>query len=266
MDTETRERHDEVAIRMSLLHGALYRRGLRKWQKAARDTPLMNVAALRRTRARARAVLAALRASPRADDTRRPAGPTRVHPALPHGTDWCWRPEVWQAALPEPDMGPVPSHTVTGGEVTVFHDGPPSDLPCARRATQAVPTARPTGCSLRCSPSRGRSCRWSSTCHTRRWTGLTRRHLVRLDTIVELENPLKVFARLNVKHGPNTEQIVRELPPDASERMVEFDLAYSGVNEKRLDRAWIDLIFETPHMTSAALRDVILSRRLRADL
>ena len=42
--------------------------------------------------------------------------------------------------------------------------------------------------------------------------GLTRRHLIRVDTIVEMEKPLEIFARLNIKHGPNTEQLVRELP------------------------------------------------------
>jgi len=96
--------------------------------------------------------------------------------------------------------------------------------------------------------------------------GLTRRHLIRMDTIVELEKPLEIFARLNIKHGPNTEQIVRELPLNEEEIMVEFDLAYSSLNEKRVERAWIDLIFENPQMSQVVLRDVTFSRRPRADL
>ncbi|PWG73590.1 hypothetical protein DF186_22285, partial [Enterococcus hirae] len=56
--------------------------------------------------------------------------------------------------------------------------------------------------------------------------GITKRHLVRLDTIIEMEKPLEIFARLNVRHGPNTEQIIRKLPLDAQENTVEFDLAY----------------------------------------
>lgn len=96
--------------------------------------------------------------------------------------------------------------------------------------------------------------------------GLTRQHLVRLDTRVALDTPLRVFARLNVEHGPNTERIVRELPRDAAGAQIEFDLAYSNLDEKRLQRAWIDLIFERPHMTGMTLRDVVLSRRLRAAL
>ena len=42
--------------------------------------------------------------------------------------------------------------------------------------------------------------------------GLKPKHLIRLDVIVEMEKPLEIFARLNIKHGPNVEQIVRELP------------------------------------------------------
>ena len=87
-----------------------------------------------------------------------------------------------------------------------------------------------------------------------------------MDTIVELEKPLEIFARLNIKHGPNTQQIVRELPLNEAEIMVEFDLAYSTLNEKRVERAWIDLIFENPQMSQVVLRDVTFSRRPRADL
>ncbi len=96
--------------------------------------------------------------------------------------------------------------------------------------------------------------------------GLTRHHLIRVDTIVEMEKPLEIFARLNIKHGPNTEQIVRELPLDAEEIMVEFDLAYSKLNEKRVERAWLDLIFEGPEMNEVILHDLTFSRRPRAEL
>ena len=48
--------------------------------------------------------------------------------------------------------------------------------------------------------------------------------------------------------------------------MVEFDLAYTKVNEKRVERLWVDLIFEGPEMNQIILRDVTLSRRPRAEL
>jgi hypothetical protein len=96
--------------------------------------------------------------------------------------------------------------------------------------------------------------------------GLRQKHLLRMDVIVEMEKPLEIFARLNIKHGPNVEQIVRELPLNEEEVMVEFDLAYSKMNEKRVERLWVDLIFEGPEMNQVILRDVTFSRRPRAEL
>ncbi len=96
--------------------------------------------------------------------------------------------------------------------------------------------------------------------------GLKRRHLIRLDTIVELEKPLEIFARLNIRHGPNTEQIVRELPPEDDNVFVEFDLAYTKLNEKRVERMWVDLIFEGPEMNQVTMRDVTFARYPRAEL
>ena len=97
-------------------------------------------------------------------------------------------------------------------------------------------------------------------------SGLQRRHLVRMTAVVETERPLEIFARLNIRHGPNTEQLVRELPLGQGEIVVEFDLAYSNLNEKRVEKAWVDLIFEQPSMNQVILRDVTFSRRPRADL
>lgn len=84
--------------------------------------------------------------------------------------------------------------------------------------------------------------------------------------IMEMEKPIEVFARLNIKHGPNTEQLVLELPTETSDVMVEFDLGYSELNEKRLERMWLDLIFEGPEMNQVTIRDMTFCRYPRADI
>jgi len=48
--------------------------------------------------------------------------------------------------------------------------------------------------------------------------------------------------------------------------MVEFDLAYTKLNEKRVESMWVDLIFEGPEMNQVTLRDVTFSRNPRAEL
>ena len=95
---------------------------------------------------------------------------------------------------------------------------------------------------------------------------LKKRHLIRLEAVLEMERPLQVFARLNVRHGPNTEQMLRELPPGDSALAVEFDLAYTELNEKRVERLWVEFLFEDPAMTQIMLRDVTLCRFPRAEL
>jgi uncharacterized protein DUF6478 len=96
--------------------------------------------------------------------------------------------------------------------------------------------------------------------------GLKKTHLIRLNAIVEVEKPLEIFARINIKHGPNTEQIVRELPLDQQDVTVEFDLAYSRLSEKRIENAWLDLIFEGPEMNQVVLRDLTFARYPRAEI
>lgn len=94
--------------------------------------------------------------------------------------------------------------------------------------------------------------------------GLKKSHLIRVSSIIETEKPLEIFARLNIKHGPNTEQIVRELPLTDKDIVVEFDLAYSRLNEKRIEKIWLDLIFEAPEMNQVTIRDLNFCRYRRA--
>ena len=47
---------------------------------------------------------------------------------------------------------------------------------------------------------------------------------------------------------------------------IEFDLALTQMNEKRLDKIWLDLILEKPAMNAAMIREMIFSRHLRANV
>jgi hypothetical protein len=89
---------------------------------------------------------------------------------------------------------------------------------------------------------------------------------MRMDALLDADRPLRAYARLNVKHGPNVAQLVRELPSMTGEVVVEFDLAYAKLDETRIERAWLDLIFNDAAMTGISLRDLVVSRRPRAEL
>ena len=183
----------------------------------------------------------------------------------PHGTDWSWRPAIWREPLPVPGQSSVLSKTQLGHELTLFHDCQHSELTLRQLRNTREADLAPFGLRMDVFSFDGSFLSLVLDLPEAAVSGLQSRHLIRMDTIVEMEKPLEIFARLNIKHGPNTEQIVRELPLHEEEIMVEFDLAYSKLNEKRIERAWIDLIFENPQMSQVILRDLTFSRRPRAE-
>ena len=184
----------------------------------------------------------------------------------PLHSDWAYRPELWRGPLNPPGMAAIQSKEKIGGEVTLFHDCQISELTVRQIRNTREEDLAPFGLRLDVFRFDGSFLSLAIELPDSAVDGLLRRHLLRLALVVEMEQPLEIFARLNIKHGPNTEQLVRELPLGDDDATVEFDLAYSNLNEKRIERAWIDLIFEGPEMNQIVLRDVTLSRRPRAEV
>lgn len=184
----------------------------------------------------------------------------------PVDADWWWRPEVFRGPLAMRGMSSVESKQEIGNEMTIFHDCKISELTFRQLRNTREEDLAPYGVRLDVFRFDGSFLSLVVDLPDAAAQGLRRRHLIRMQTIIETEKPLEIFARLNVKHGPNTEQIVRELPLHEEDVVVEFDLAYTKLNEKRSERMWIDLIFEGPEMNQITIRDVTFSRRPRAEL
>ena len=184
----------------------------------------------------------------------------------PPDSDWAWRPELWCGPLPLPGLSSVPSKERLGCEVTLFHDCPRSEIALRQLRNTREADLAAYGLRLEVFRFDGSYLSLAIDLPESATHGLRRKHLIRVDTIVEMEKPLEIFARLNIRHGPNTEQIVRELPLHEDKVRVEFDLAYTKLNEKRVDRMWLDLIFDNPGMNEVILRDLTFSRRPRAEL
>jgi uncharacterized protein DUF6478 len=184
--------------------------------------------------------------------------------ARPHGTDWSWRPDLWRGPLPSPGLSSAPSKSKLGEEVTLFHDCDHSELTLRQLRNTREEDLAPYGLRMDVFKFDGSFLSLVIDLPDAAASGLTQNHLLRVNTNIETEKPLEIFCRLNIKHGPNTEQIVRELPLNEEDVMVEFDLAYSHLNEKRIERVWLDLIFEAPDFNQVVLRDVTFVRQLRA--
>ncbi|QIE46638.1 hypothetical protein G5B38_14510 [Pseudohalocynthiibacter aestuariivivens] len=255
-----------MQVRSALVDWIVQRRGVRRWTKAARRAPDMPLRELRHERSNARKLLYSLNEMLAVAENRLALPMIGSHAfPKPHGTDWAWRPSLWCLPLPNPGMSSAMSKSKLGDELILFHDCAHSELTLRQIRNQREADLAPYGLRMDVFNFDGSFLSVVLDLPHGAVDGLKKNHLVRLNTIVEMEKPLEIFARLNIKHGPNTEQIVRELPLHEDDIVVEFDLAYSNLNEKRIERAWLDLIFENPQMSQVTLRDVTLSRRQRAD-
>ncbi len=250
----------------SFLDRFLQRRLTSRWAAVAEQAPSLPAEALVRLRGRARGMKRHLdRVIHEADH--RLALPVIGSNAMrrPLGTDWAWRPDLWRGTIPVPGQSSVMSRTEICPGATLFHDCRRSELTVRQIRNTREADIAPFGLRMDVFRFDGSFLSLVIDLPDAACQGLRLKHLLRVDAIVELEKPLEIFARLNVKHGPNVEQIVRELPLTDEDVMVEFDLTYTRINEKRVERMWIDLIFEGPEMNQIILRDLTLTRRPRAE-
>lgn len=251
----------------SFLDRLVQGRMLSRWARAARLAPTLAGAELRQLRTDARALRREVdRVLFIADG--RLAMPLGGGDGIerPLGCDWAWRPELWRGPVVPQGVAGAASRTQLGSELTLFHDCKVSELTLRQIRNGGAQDLAAFGLRLDVFRFDGSFLSLVLDLPEAGVRGLRRNHLIRLDLSVELEKPLEIFCRLNIKHGPNTEQLVRELPLQMGEDFVEFDLAYTKMNEKRVEKAWVDLIFEGPQMNQIVLRDLSFARHPRAEI
>ena len=243
------------------------RASVRRWTRAAEAARSADLEELRQMRSRARTLRRLLDQVIHEGDHRLALpviGPNPIR--RPMGTDWAWRPDLWRGPIPLPGQSSVGAKTEVAPGATIFHDCRRSELTYRQIRNTRQTDIAPFGFRMDVFRFDGSFLSLVLDLPEEAAQGLKARHMIRLDVIVEMEKPLEIFARLNIKHGPNVEQIVRELPLNQEEVMVEFDLAYSKMNEKRVEKLWVDLIFEGPEMNQVILHDATFSRRPRSEL
>lgn len=246
---------------------AIHRRALQRWAICAREATTAKISVLKRQATRARLLRDHLDRLIRTADERLalPVIGSTGFPR-PHNADWAWRPELWRTALPVKGISSVKSKSMLGDEITLFHDCARSEITLRQLRNIREEDLAPYGLRIDVFRFDGSFMSLVATLPKGCVENLKRSHILRVVAIAEMEKPIEIFVRLNIRHGPNTEQIVREMPPGEKEASVEFDLAYTNLNEKRIDKAWIDFIFEGPEMNMVTLRDLTMSRRPRAQI
>lgn len=186
-------------------------------------------------------------------------------PRAPLGTDWAWRADAWRGPLPAPGAIAEGKRTQISDDLALYHDCPLGEIALRQIRNSEEADRAPFGLAMDVFGFRGSFLSLATNLPDTAVQGLKTRHLVRLDAVIDSDRPLKVYARLNVKHGPNVAQLVQELPQEGRSKLVEFDLAYAKIDDTRIERAWLDLIFNDASMSRITLRDVVLSRHPRAE-
>ena len=194
----------------------------------------------------------------------------RLQAPLPHPdahADWVWRHDIWHAALPGCIAGASGVEIAEG--VKLFHDCPMQEVMLRQYRAHTQPPAPPYALALEVYGFAGSFLSFAVDLPEAAAQQLRLRHVIGARMTLTLERPVEVFARLNIRHGPNTEHVVREVSPEGAGRQhadIGFDLAYTSMNEKRVEALWLDLIFEAPAMNRILIEDLTLYRHLRADI
>jgi hypothetical protein len=243
------------------------RRVQARWADAADAAPEMEPFALRALRAEARALRRQIDRVLHQADLRLALPPLGAGlPRQPLGTDWSWRADVWRGPLPMPGAVAEGARTGISDDLALHHDCPLGEIAVRQLRNGDAADRAPFGLAVDVFGFRGSFLSLDVRLPDAGVVGLKARHLVRVDAVIDSDRPLRGFARLNVKHGPNVAQMVSGLPDEGREKTVEFDLAYAGLDDARIEGAWLDLIFNDAAMSRIILRDLVLSRRPRAEL
>ncbi|WP_295042233.1 DUF6478 family protein [uncultured Paracoccus sp.] len=189
---------------------------------------------------------------------------------LPPGTEWHWRPRLLCGQIsPQVAVSPATGHPL-GEDAALWHD-------CPNRALILRQSPRPRPGQAACYALQiemmGKSCGFLSLAldlPRDALAGLGSDRVLRLDSVMDAERPITIYARINLVQGPNTETMLRQLGDPVqgtgARRCAEFDLAYADLANRPVERAWLDLIFEAPHLNAVGISDLLVSHRARAQV
>lgn len=251
----------------NLLDSLRRQRALRAWTRAAenvRDLPPRDLNDLSRS---ARALRQQIDILTHEADARL-KGPRIGQDSIdtPSQCDWAWRPDAWRGAIRPSGIAGLQTGAGIGEGLKIFHDCPLGEITLRQVRNTADKLRAPFGLVLDVLSFEGSFLSLVFDLPEDGRGTMRRSHIVRLTGKMHSERPIEAFARLNVKHGPNTEQMVSQLLAEDGSFQCEFDLGHARMNERRLENVWLDIIFDNPAMNRVVISDLTLMRRPRAEI
>lgn len=185
---------------------------------------------------------------------------------LPPGTDWRWRPDLLAGRLrPAGIVGPAPGDRF-GDEIRLWHDCPDRALILRQRVNRDVGDLAPYAIMIETLCGDASYLSLSLDLPGDGLPGLGAASVLRVELGLRVEAPVSIYARLNVDGKSGKGQMLQRLEGlDRGHAVVEFDLAYLQI-EMPVTHAWVDLILEQPGHNAFDLRELILSRHVRAQI
>jgi len=190
----------------------------------------------------------------------------------PMHADWVWRPAPWTEAIACPDGAAPPDGTEWSAGIKFCHDAKAGasgagTAPALLQAPAAAGAPAPFRVRVDCAGLGGAS--YASLVFglpRAVLDGLGRGHVITLHTVIEPVPDVPVFARLNLRSGPNCPQIAKRLrlPAHRGPVLCEFDLHGIFPAVRGVDHIWCDLIFARPGAARVGIDDVSFARRPRA--
>ncbi|MGB0959815.1 MAG: DUF6478 family protein, partial [Halocynthiibacter sp.] len=182
----------------------------------------------------------------------------------PPQCDWAHRPALWRQAVTPVGRSSAPKQAIITENATLFHDCDVSEITYRQMRNAREEDLAPYGLKVEVFKFDGSFLSVAIDLPQEAVTGLSKDNIIGVNLNYDYERPLDICARLNIKHGPNVEQVVREFSVEDGETYVEFDLSYTKINDKRLEGMWLDLIFDAPDMNQVMIHDLYFVRRPRA--
>ncbi len=177
---------------------------------------------------------------------------------LPPKTQWGYTPPLWDSSAHE-IFGNILTGTELAKHVTLHHDGVGSNFAIR-------PPAEGIGLDFEFEQFSGSFMSIAFGFPEKAAKSIGRHDLLRISVISSADKSFQAYARLNLRHGPNNEQIIRMIDIGDGESFAEFDIFYTEFEPNRASDAWIDLIINNPANCKFSLSDVVILRRVRASL
>ena len=185
-----------------------------------------------------------------------------------HGANmlWSWRPELWTVPCPS-SLGPVAQ---SGARLTsntkVFFDDADCAVIIKQFRNDISEGFAPYGVALELFQFEGNFLSLAIDLPDVLYDTFAKDELIGLSGAIFTERPTEFTVRLNIKHGPNTEQLIQAQDLNHSEIGAEFDLKHLKINVNRVEKIWLDLVFETPNFNRISVTDLAFSKRPRVEI